>query len=144
MQQQWYYNNEDTVILTLFTFEPWRVLYEYDSTIYFGAGDGGWMYSTINYKRRWEQWRESWCSIVSGNYGLWDTITRECASERGLDILRIVIWRIVRIRWRGYKNGYYTMTREYMTTTVDTMRIRQRRGNDDEKDTIWQRRQRQG
>jgi hypothetical protein len=25
---------------------------EYDLTIYFGAGDGGWMNSTIKYKRR--------------------------------------------------------------------------------------------
>jgi hypothetical protein len=63
------------------------VCYEYDLTIYFGAGDGGWMNSTIKYKRRGNSGEG--ISIVSGNYGLCHTITRECASERGVDILRI-------------------------------------------------------
>ena len=63
------------------------VCYDYDLTIYFGAGDGGWMNSTIKYKRRGNSGEGR--SIVSGNYGLCHTITRECASERGVDILRI-------------------------------------------------------
>ena len=64
-----------------------EVCYDYDLTIYFGAGDGGWMYSTIKYKRRGNSGEGR--SIVSGNYGLCRTITRECASERGVDILCI-------------------------------------------------------
>jgi hypothetical protein len=42
------------------------VCYEYDLTIYFGAGDGaGWMNSTIKYKRRGNSGEGR--SIVSGN-----------------------------------------------------------------------------
>ena len=63
------------------------VCYEYDLTIYFGAGDGGWMNSTIKYKRRGNSGEGR--TIVSGNYGLCHTITRECASERGVDLAHL-------------------------------------------------------
>ena len=99
-----------------------EVCYDYDLTIYFGAGDGGWMNSTIKYKRRGNSGEGR--SIVSGNYGLCHTITRECASERGVDILRIrrQDLRLVSSIHDNQPiiNVCYTTTTQYMTTAVDT------------------------
>jgi len=98
------------------------VWYEYDLTIYFGAGDGGWMNSTIKYKRRGNSGEGR--SIASGNYGVCHTITRECASERGVDILRIWsqdLWLVSSTHDnQPIINVCYTTTTQYMTTAVDT------------------------